>query len=703
MVGAMLGLGTPGGFLFNFEIMAMTKSETTPPQAGQATGSAAGPALQSRPEKPSVIGPEEIGSRLVMGADAFIAACRGDIEASRMLLEKLLSVSGARSVDNTLAPYNELSIHLSNAAELANLYANVHPVETLRTTAETCEREVVAFSTELSLNRNLYEAIQAVDLSQLDSLTRRFVERQLRDFRRAGVDKDETTRQRLKDLANKEIEVGQVFDKNIRDDVRKVHLDPAQLDGLPEDFKKSHPAGADGKVTLTTDYPDYIPFRTYARDAGARMALFKENMARGYPANETVLKQLLAIRREKATLLGYKNWADYVAENKMIGSAAHISDFIERIARLSEKRAAKDYALLLARKKKDIPAAVSVDQSESTYYAELVKREQFGFNAQEVRPYFEFGKTRDGLLTITSRLFGVEYVPLKDAAKWHPDVDVYDVQQGGRKLGRIYLDLHPREGKYKHAAQFPLRRGISDRQLPEGVLVCNFPDPKVSSGPALLEHDDVVTMFHEFGHLMHHILGGHQQWAEFSGVATEWDFVEAPSQMLEEWAWDATTLQMFARHVETGKPIPAETVKRMRAADEFGKGTTVRHQMFYASMSLQYHLLEKPLEADLTGMMRELQRKYSSFQYVDGTHMYANFGHLNGYSAIYYTYMWSLVIAKDLFSAFQKSGMLDEATARRYRDEVLVPGGSKDAADLIRNFLGRRYNFTAFKKWLDRG
>jgi thimet oligopeptidase len=279
---------------------------------------------------------------------------------------------------------------------------------------------------------------------------------------------------------------------------------------------------------------------------------------------------------------------------------------------------------------------------------------------------------------------------------------VYDVYQSGAKLGRIYLDLHPRENKYKHAAQFTLRAGVTGKQLPEGVLVCNFPDPGSSKGPALMDHDEVVTMFHEFGHLMHHILGGRQRWIYFSGVATEQDFVEAPSQMLEEWAWDPTTLALFAHHVESHATIPAELVKRMRAASEFGKGTQARHQMFYAAMSLRYHEAD-PAHLDLLATLGELQKRYSMFAYVDGTHLYDSFGHLNGYSAVYYTYMWSLVIAKDLLSEFQRHGLLDEATAHRYRDAVLVPGGSKDAADLVKDFLGRPYSFDAYQRWLDQG
>ena len=207
-------------------------------------------------------------------------------------------------------------------------------------------------------------------------------------------------------------------------------------------------------------------------------------------------------------------------------------------------------------------------------------------------------------------------------------------------------------------------------------------------------------MFHEFGHLMHHVLGGRQRWVYFSGVATEHDFVEAPSQMLEEWAWDPTTLALFARHVETGETIPAEMVERMRAADDFGKGVQARHQMFYAALSLGYHRLD-PATLDFMGTLTALQSRYSLFPTAPGTHMFASFGHLNGYSAGYYTYMWSLVIAKDLLSEFQRNGLLDHATARRYADAVLVPGGSKDAAVLVEDFLGRPYGFEAYERWMN--
>jgi thimet oligopeptidase len=229
--------------------------------------------------------------------------------------------------------------------------------------------------------------------------------------------------------------------------------------------------------------------------------------------------------------------------------------------------------------------------------------------------------------------------------------------------------------------------------------VCNFPQP-TGEGKALLEHSDVRTLFHEFGHLLHHILGGHTRWAGQSGVATEWDFVEAPSQMLEEWVWDPEVLGTFARHVETGAKIPAELVLRMKRADEYGKGLMVRQQMFYAAASLELHRLD-PAGLDTTEVVARLQERYTPFRHVPGTYFHESFGHLDGYSAIYYTYMWSLVIAKDLLRPFREAGLFDRATAQRYREAILSKGGSRPAAELLRAFLGRAYSFDAFKEWLD--
>lgn len=638
---------------------------------------------------------------------ALLDDARAAIAEGRGLLEQILIAGKPPGATRTsvLFPYHRLLLRTGNAGARAGLLSEVHPDPAIREAAETATQELSAFGTELSLNRPLYDALAALDVRTEDAVTKRWVEHTLRDFRRSGVDQDEPTRVRLKELAQQAVKLGQTFDRNIREDVRSVKLDPKQLAGLPQDFIASHPVDAEGKVTVTTDYPDLLPFRKYAEDSAARKALSFENSNRGYPVNEPVFTALLKVRKEQATTLGFAHWADYASEDKMIKRGENIADFIEKISKLAERRAKKDYATLLERKRQDFPDAKDVEGFEAVYYEEKVMKEALAFDSQVVRPYFEFERVKKGLLDVTGKLFGIQYKRVADGARWHPDVDVYDVyEQGGgtgRLLGRIYLDLHPRADKYKHAAQFPLVSGVRGTQLPEGALICNFSDPKVSS-PALLDHGSVVTFFHEFGHLMHHVLGGDVSWVSQSGVATEWDFVEAPSQMLEEWAWDPETLQSFATHVDSGEPIPAGLVERMRAASDFGEGVRVRTQTFYAELSRRYHS-EDPETLDLTRELKAVQARYSLYPFAEGTHFYASFGHLNGYSALYYTYLWSLVIAKDLLSVFKEKGLMDLETAGRYRDAVLVPGGTKDAAELVESFLGRPYAFEAFSTWLNDG
>ena len=591
----------------------------------------------------------------------------------------------------TLKAWNDVDQALGSVSSPASLFAEVHPDEAVRERADVAGQEVQKLATELGLDRELFEVFAALDPAGLDADAARFLDKTLRDFRRSGVDRDEPTRERIRAINERLTVLGQEFSKNIRNGVRSIEVTPDRLEGMPQDWLDAHPADERGLVTVTTDYPDVVPLRTFCADAQARRDLTMEFLTVGWPANDALLHELFDLRHELAQLLGYETWADYDAEVKMIKEGGAIPVFIEKIADAALESGVRDREVVLARMRADVPDATAIDSADLAYYANLVSKEQLEVDAQLVRTYLDFTKVRAGLLEVTGRLFGLRYEPAADAVVWDEAVAAYDVYRadGDEPLGRIYLDLHPREGKYKHAAQFDLVTGVAGRQLPEGVLVCNF-----SRG--LMEHDHVVTLFHEFGHLVHHVLAGHQEWFRFSGVATEWDFVEAPSQMLEEWAWDAEILQTFATN-EAGEPIPADLVRRMRRADDFGKGYLARTQMFYAALSYWFHT-ERP--ADLTARTRELQAQYSLFPYIEGTHFTCAFGHLEGYSSAYYTYMWSLVIAKDLFSAFDRSNMFDAEVAGRYRDRVLAPGGSKDAADLVADFLGRPYTFDAYAAWL---
>jgi len=609
----------------------------------------------------------------------------------RELAEGLKAAPPAAALE-VIKVWDEVTLGLGSLAGLSSLLANVHPVEAVRTACEDAEAEVDKIRTELSQDAELYAVLAGLPQEQtiaLDPLPARVLAKTLQDFRRAGVDRDEATRARLREINQRLTELDQEFSRVIRDDVRTVRVPPERLAGMPADWLEAHPADDDGVVTVTTDYPDALPARMFVHDAEVRLEITKAFLDRGWPHNEPVLREMIDLRHELATLVGYPDWPSYDAEVKMIGSGPAIPAFIDKIATAAKAPMERDLEILLARYRQDVPGAEEITTADSLYYEELVRKEQLEVDSQLVRTYFSFDKVRQGLLDVTGRLFGLDYEPVTDVSTWHEDVAVYDVVRDGLRLGRIYLDLHPRPGKYKHAAQFDLAPGVKDRQLAEGVLVCNF-----SRG--LMEHDHVVTLFHEFGHLVHHVLAGQGEWARFSGVATEWDFVEAPSQMLEEWAWDAEVLRTFATN-DAGEPIPAELVERMRAADDFGKGYQACTQMFYAAVSYWFHQ-DRP--EDLTARMVELQAAYSPWPYIPETHFFANFGHLGGYSSAYYTYMWSLVIAKDLFSAFDRDDLFAPEVAGRYRDRILAPGGSKDASELVEDFLGRPFTFDAYAAWL---
>lgn len=642
---------------------------------------------------------------LSVSPEAFTAACRADLQFARDEAARLRAMPVPRDPAKVLDAFDNTFLRLNDAGSRASLARNVHPDKPVREAAEACEQEVEALSAELTQDRGIYDALAGVDRGALDPASRWYVEKSLRDFRRAGVDRDEATRRRVRELREELVKTGQEFGRNVKDDVKKLALEPARLDGLPDDWKRARPPGADGKVVVSTDNTDYVPFVTYAKDGKAREELWRLYRLRGHPKNLEVLSRMLTLRAEMAKLLGYPTWAQYITEDKMIGSEKNAAGFVERIAQASGARMEREYAQLLERKRRDDPRAARVDAWDSAFLQERVKNEQYGFDAQSIRPYFEYTKVKRGVMDIAGRMFGLSW-RRADVPLWTGEAEAWDVLEtapgggAGRLLGRIYFDMFPREGKYKHYAQYTLANGREGRQLPEGVLVCNFPRP--GAEPALMEYNDVRTFFHEFGHLMHHVLGGHTRWGGIGGISTEWDFVEAPSQMFEEWTWDPAILRTFAKHWQTGEPVPEELVRRARAADEYGKGLWVRQQMFYAATSLELHRRD-PEGLDSTALVNELQEKYTPFPHVEGTYFHESFGHLDGYSAIYYTYMWSLVIAKDMFTVFEKEGLLDPAAALRYRREVLEQGGSKPAADAVRSFLGRPYGFDAYEAWLNRG
>lgn len=633
------------------------------------------------------------------GAAAFKAAQAKRLAGAKALIAQMAGVKGPRTIANTLQPYDDALNLLEQAGSQSLLISETSPNQATREAAEKCMQDVSAYATELSLDRRVYDALAALDVSKADAETQFYVTRTLRDFRLAGVDKDDATRQRIRDLSDSLTLIGQEFGRNIREDKSTVVCTADELEGMPADWIAGHKPGADGKITLTCEYPDAVPVFNYAKNESLRKRMFMAYNNRAYPSNIGVLDRMRMRRHELATTMGFSSFADYVTADKMVGSATNARDFIGRVVAASQDKQVREYQQLLARKQKDVPGATEVNFWEVNYYKEAVRRTDYNFDSQSIRPYLPFDKVKQGVLDVTAKLFSVEFRRVPNAPVWDPSVECYEMFDGGKLAGRFYLDMHPRANKYNHAAQFDIRTGIAGKQIPEAALVCNLPGGKPGD-PGLCEYDDVETFFHEFGHLLHTLFAGGHQWTGVGGIKTERDFVEAPSQMLEEWVRSPQVLAMFAKHYQTGEAIPATLVQQMNRANAFAKALDVRRQMVYAGTSLACYDRD-PSTLTTDAIMTEMTKKYQPYPFVDGTHFQCAFGHLDGYSAVYYTYMWSLVIAKDFYSQFDHADMMAPGVAKRYRDTVLAPGGSKPAAQLVSDFLGRPFNETGWKKWLD--
>ncbi len=636
------------------------------------------------------------------------------LDRHQQAIDRLLAIRGPRTPENTLRAYDEAVAELSATGSQTALLNSVYPDKAIRDTAQALAQKISQAAVQLGLNQQVYQALNQVEPPSDEPATRHYLERTLLQYRLAGVDRDEATRNRIKELQDKATLISLTFGRNVQENVNTVIVeDASELEGLPGDFLEAHKPATEGehagKIVLTTDFVDYLPVMTFAKSAALRQRMYLAYNTRAYPINRQQLVDLLAIRKDLASILGFANWADLATADQMMESSRNMQAFLDELDHASKGGAQKEYAMILEFAQSQQPGLQEIDAASRGYWLEQYRRSAFAFDSQSVRPYFPYERVEQGVLSTAAHLFQVEFRRVADADVWHPDVVTYDVYERNAqvgspdtRIGRFYLDMHPREGKDKWFSAHPLIPGVCDhsttRQIPEAALICNFPGGKAGD-PGLMQHSDVVTYFHEFGHLMHALLGGHQRWAGISGIATEGDFVEVPSQMLEEFFRDPHLLATFAHHHETNEPIPAELVARMNRAGAFGRADWVRTQLFYTTYSLRTHT-EDPALLDLDGLLRELYKRFLPYTWIDGNRMYASFTHLVGYSSNYYTYLYDKVIALDFFSQFARANLLDDPAAMKYRRTVLDPGGSRPGKEIVLHFLGRSQSTDAFTAWV---
>lgn len=664
------------------------------------TGAAIEPHVQHDPEPRPAARPESTG---------LIA---GEVARANATIQSIVDLpDDQRTIANTLTAVDDVQWDFIQSVRMDGFLAAVSTDAAVRERGRRIQVETSAWFDELYQNVDLYHTIQAFceghpDLQGEDA---RYRDVLLRDFKRNGVDLSAAQRAELLEIENQLQELGIEFRSNIDEDETSVLLTTEECRGVSESALARVPRkGPLYSVPLVGSAVS--DFFAYCEVEETRCKLSIAYSKRGGTRNVAVLEDLLRLRSKKAQLLGYPTIADYQTETRMAGSPLRVAEFYADLKPKLRRKAEQDLAEVQAAKREHLgdPEA-EFHAWDNSFYRNRLMRTKYAVDNEAVRGYFPIESVTAGIFAVTQDLFGIRFTEISDQAReqgrpmWHPDVHLYQVHdaESGELLGEFYTDLHPRPGKYTHAAQFPLR---SRKRLPDGTiakplvaLVCNFTKPTADQ-PSLLRHREVETYFHEFGHCLHSILTT-AEYAEFAGTAVARDFVEAPSQMLENWIWDAGVLARLSSHHETGESLPEETLKGMLAAKNMGSGLNAESQVFLGMMDMAFHT-DADGEVDTTAVRAEVYRDTRIFPAIEGLTSQGSFGHLVGYHASYYGYLWSLVYAQDMFSRFEKEGIMNKDTAREYRQLVLARGGTVEALDLVRDFLGREPNADAFLREL---
>jgi thimet oligopeptidase len=636
--------------------------------------------------------------------DQLQASCA---EAERTCDAKLAQVAGIpgpeRTFANTPEAIEQVTADWGEVASRASFMKNIHTDEKVRAAASACEEEAGRYAARLASRKDLYLAIQAWQGTKepVGPQQARLVQIVMRDFHRAGVDLPDEKRAELVKLRERIAELQTRFSTNLSEDTTSVEMTREELEGMPDSYLARLKKTDGGKYIVTTKYPDYFPFMENARRTDARRKLETAFMNRGGKQNLQLLDEAIGLRDQAARLLGYPTHADYVTEIQMAKNARTVRDFEERLQIRLRERLATDTAKMSAMKLADT-GDPKIRSWDWRYYLNQLRKRDYALDDEQIRAYFPADKVMAGLFEVYSTLLGVQFRAVPDAKVWADGVSLYEVRDGERVVAKFYADLFPRPGKFGHAAAFPLTPGRELRagyQIPLTVLVVNFTPPQEGK-PAHLTLNEVETLFHEFGHVMHGSLTT-APYATLSGTNVATDFVEAPSQMLENWVYQPEVLRLLSSGSD-GQPLPPELMQRIAKARKFDAGVRYSRQVFLGQFDLYIHTHGARVDSDATA--RRLWEEIMGFPEDPQAHLAAGFGHMmGGYDAGYYGYLWSEVFAADMFTRFAREGVLNPSTGRDYRNIILAKGRTEDPDELLREFLGRKPNEDAFLRQIGIG
>ena len=622
---------------------------------------------------------------------------KNETDAALATADELVAgaVAAPPSFDGTMLPLELAAAELVRAYGRTGFMGQVDTDEAVRDAGTEAEERIYKWRVSLVFRSDLYRAVRAFadtnEARALDGERARLVEHWLRDFRRAGHELDADARGELERLRTRLVEVEVAFQRNINEYRDWIEVRREQLAGLPDEYiDRLSPGEAEGTYRVTLDYPQLNPFLQQAHDRGLRRELFEKSWRRSLEANRPLLEEALELRGRIAEIMGEPTWAHHAMELKMAKSPERVHQFYAELLPALGEKVRADLDRLGERLNADGHDG-PITAWDWRYYDDQVRRTEYGVDQDRLSEYFSLDRVMEGMFALTGDVLGLDYGEVQDAKAWDDSVRLYEIRDraSGAHIAHFYADLFPRDGKFGHAAAFALvighRAADGSYVAPVSAIVANMTPPSADR-PSLLKHTEVETLFHEFGHILHMSLT-RAEFARFSGGDTEWDFVEAPSQIMEHWTWEPSVLRRFARHYATDEPMPDELIELMRAARFVDEGIKTSIQAFYGQLDLALHA--EPVAPDLDEALRRTH-DITGMPYPEGTFMLAGFGHLvGGYDAGYYGYLWAEVIGDDMFSRFTREGVTSPLVGAAYRREILEPNGSRDADDLVRAFLGR--------------
>jgi len=636
------------------------------------------------------------------------------IEIARAEIDAIAHSKSEPTFENTIVALDRSGAQLDR---ISSIFFNLNSAETsteIQEIAQEISPWLSAFKNDIILHQPLFERVKAVvdQNLELDAESQMLLEKQYKSFTRNGALLDLEKQKELRAIDEQLSKLSLEFGQHVLADSNAYELlieNEEDLEGLPEGFIEMAKAAADEKELngwlITLSYPSYVPFMKFSKKRALREKLYRAFSARGFQDNENnntkIIQSIVKLRYDRAQLLGYESHAHYILEERMAESPKKVFEFLEQLSIKAKPAAEREFKSLSEYAAKD-----GIDQLQkwdAAYYSEKLKKEKFELDDEVLKPYFELDRVIDGVFKVAQKLYGLEFKANNQVEVYHPEVKTYDViDDHGKEVALFYADFHPRAGKRDGAWMTSYKsqyKTESENIRPHVSIVCNFTKPTASK-PSLLTFNEVTTLFHEFGHALHGMLAN-TQYKSLSGTSVSWDFVELPSQILENWCYEKEALELFAKHYQSDELIPLTLVKKIKEASNFMEGLATMRQLSFGLLDMKWHSTNpNELPTSIEEVEASVFELTDLYPQVDKSCMSTAFSHIfqGGYSAGYYSYKWAEVLDADAFAFFKEKGIFDKEVASLFKEQILSKGGTAKPMELYRNFRGKEPSIEALLK-----